>query len=193
MRASHAADRHRHRRRRACGLDRRRHAGARRLRRRPGRSARRLSAGSALREARRAAGPRPAPHRPRRRGAAAPGRFDGECWVARFGRVVEKRPGDQYGILYDTLVNTVRAAIPAARRIHLRQGHRDREQPRPADGHAVDRRGDLRAPGRGRERPQYRPAPRARHDARDREPVPFDHHRLRSEAGRAQAASISRR
>lgn len=38
--------------------------------------------------------------------------FDGECWVARFGRVVEKRPGDQHGILYDTLVNTLRAAIP---------------------------------------------------------------------------------
>ncbi|ROZ77078.1 GNAT family N-acetyltransferase [Ramlibacter sp. WS9] len=38
--------------------------------------------------------------------------FDGECWVARFGRVVEKRPGDQHGILYDTLVNTVRATIP---------------------------------------------------------------------------------
>jgi 2-polyprenyl-6-methoxyphenol hydroxylase-like FAD-dependent oxidoreductase len=38
--------------------------------------------------------------------------LDGECWVARFGRVVEKRPGDQYGILYDTLVNTVRATIP---------------------------------------------------------------------------------
>jgi 2-polyprenyl-6-methoxyphenol hydroxylase-like FAD-dependent oxidoreductase len=34
------------------------------------------------------------------------GTFDGECWIARFGRVVEKRPGDQYGILYDTLVNT---------------------------------------------------------------------------------------
>jgi len=37
---------------------------------------------------------------------------DRECWVARFGRVVEKRPGDQQGILYDTLVNTVRAQIP---------------------------------------------------------------------------------
>ena len=34
-------------------------------------------------------------------------------WVARFGRVVEKRPDGQYGILYDTLVNTMRAAIPA--------------------------------------------------------------------------------
>src|SRR3569832_1586103 len=39
--------------------------------------------------------------------------FDGESWVARFGRVVDKRPGDQWGILYDSLVNTVRAAIPA--------------------------------------------------------------------------------
>ena len=42
------------------------------------------------------------------------GTFDGECWIARFGRVVEKRGGDQYGILYDTLVNTVRAEIPAS-------------------------------------------------------------------------------
>ena len=37
---------------------------------------------------------------------------DGEAWVARFGRLVEKRHGDQYGILYDTLVNTIRAEIP---------------------------------------------------------------------------------
>jgi 2-polyprenyl-6-methoxyphenol hydroxylase-like FAD-dependent oxidoreductase len=41
------------------------------------------------------------------------GTFDGECWISRFGRLVEKRGGDQYGILYDTLVNTIRAAIPA--------------------------------------------------------------------------------
>ena len=39
------------------------------------------------------------------------GTFDGECWIARFGRVIEKRAGDQYGILYDTLVNTIRAEI----------------------------------------------------------------------------------
>jgi 2-polyprenyl-6-methoxyphenol hydroxylase-like FAD-dependent oxidoreductase len=38
---------------------------------------------------------------------------DREFWTARFGRVVEKRPGDQRGILYDTLVNTMRAQIPA--------------------------------------------------------------------------------
>jgi len=37
---------------------------------------------------------------------------DRECWVARFGRIVEKRPGDQQGIMYDTLVNTIRAEIP---------------------------------------------------------------------------------
>jgi 2-polyprenyl-6-methoxyphenol hydroxylase-like FAD-dependent oxidoreductase len=42
------------------------------------------------------------------------GTLDGESWVARFGRVVEKRAGDQYGILYDTLVNTIRAEIPAS-------------------------------------------------------------------------------
>jgi 2-polyprenyl-6-methoxyphenol hydroxylase-like FAD-dependent oxidoreductase len=40
------------------------------------------------------------------------GTFDGECWTARFGRLIEKRAGDQYGILYDTLVNTIRAEIP---------------------------------------------------------------------------------
>jgi 2-polyprenyl-6-methoxyphenol hydroxylase-like FAD-dependent oxidoreductase len=37
---------------------------------------------------------------------------DRESWVARIGRIVEKRPGDQQGILYDTLVNTVRSQIP---------------------------------------------------------------------------------
>ena len=38
-----------------------------------------------------------------------------ELWIARFGRVVERRRnhGDYYGILYDTLVNAVRAQIPA--------------------------------------------------------------------------------
>ena len=37
---------------------------------------------------------------------------DRESWVARFGRIVEKRPGDQQGIYYAPLVNTVRALIP---------------------------------------------------------------------------------
>ena len=38
--------------------------------------------------------------------------WDRECWVARFGRIVEKRPGDQQGIMYDALVNTIRGEIP---------------------------------------------------------------------------------
>lgn len=38
--------------------------------------------------------------------------LDGETWVARFGYVVDKRPGDQHGILYTPLVNTVRGLIP---------------------------------------------------------------------------------
>ena len=37
---------------------------------------------------------------------------DGECWVARCGRLLEKRPGDQHGIRYDALVNTLRGQIP---------------------------------------------------------------------------------
>jgi 2-polyprenyl-6-methoxyphenol hydroxylase-like FAD-dependent oxidoreductase len=39
--------------------------------------------------------------------------LDGEVWEARFGYVVAKKPGDQRGIMYDTLVNTIRTAIPA--------------------------------------------------------------------------------
>ena len=35
-----------------------------------------------------------------------------ECWVARRGRVIEKLAGGEQGILYDTLVNTVRSQIP---------------------------------------------------------------------------------
>ncbi len=37
---------------------------------------------------------------------------DRESWVARFGRVVDKRRGDQHGIFYAPLVNTVRNLIP---------------------------------------------------------------------------------
>jgi 2-polyprenyl-6-methoxyphenol hydroxylase-like FAD-dependent oxidoreductase len=37
---------------------------------------------------------------------------DEHVWVARFGRLVEKRRNNQYDFLYDTLVNKVRAEIP---------------------------------------------------------------------------------
>ncbi|WP_371422551.1 FAD-dependent oxidoreductase [Tardiphaga sp.] len=39
---------------------------------------------------------------------------DEEIWIARFGRVIDKRPSQQHGFLYDTLVNTVRGEIPSA-------------------------------------------------------------------------------
>src|SRR5689334_919783 len=32
---------------------------------------------------------------------------DRNVWIALFGRVVERRPSDQYGIRYDDLVNAV--------------------------------------------------------------------------------------
>jgi 2-polyprenyl-6-methoxyphenol hydroxylase-like FAD-dependent oxidoreductase len=37
---------------------------------------------------------------------------DLEVWVARFGRVVERKPSAQLDILYEDLVNTIRAEIP---------------------------------------------------------------------------------
>jgi 2-polyprenyl-6-methoxyphenol hydroxylase-like FAD-dependent oxidoreductase len=40
--------------------------------------------------------------------------LDGEVWEARFGYVVARKPSDQHGVMYDTLVNTVRAQIPPA-------------------------------------------------------------------------------
>ncbi|SFL24616.1 2-polyprenyl-6-methoxyphenol hydroxylase [Bradyrhizobium sp. NFR13] len=39
---------------------------------------------------------------------------DDEIWIARFGRVIDKRPSQQHGFLYDTLVNTVRGEIPSS-------------------------------------------------------------------------------
>jgi len=38
---------------------------------------------------------------------------DDEISVARFGRLIDRRRNTQYGLLYDTLVNTMRAEIPA--------------------------------------------------------------------------------
>ena len=37
---------------------------------------------------------------------------DGENWIARFGILLDKRPSQQYGIMYDALVNAIRAEIP---------------------------------------------------------------------------------
>jgi 2-polyprenyl-6-methoxyphenol hydroxylase-like FAD-dependent oxidoreductase len=47
--------------------------------------------------------------------------LDGEVWEARFGYVVTKKSSDQHGIMYDTLVNTVRGQIPqGVPRIHAK-------------------------------------------------------------------------
>jgi 2-polyprenyl-6-methoxyphenol hydroxylase-like FAD-dependent oxidoreductase len=37
---------------------------------------------------------------------------DGENWIARFGYLLDRRPSRQYGMMYDTLVNAIRAEIP---------------------------------------------------------------------------------
>jgi 2-polyprenyl-6-methoxyphenol hydroxylase-like FAD-dependent oxidoreductase len=39
--------------------------------------------------------------------------LDGEVWEARFGYVVTRKPSDQHGVMYDTLVNTLRGQIPS--------------------------------------------------------------------------------
>ncbi len=48
--------------------------------------------------------------------AASP---DKETWVAQLGHLVDRRQGDQFGILYGDLVNTVRAQIPASAEVVL--------------------------------------------------------------------------
>ena len=37
---------------------------------------------------------------------------DSENWIARFGYLLDKRPSQQYGMMYDALVNAIRAEIP---------------------------------------------------------------------------------
>jgi 2-polyprenyl-6-methoxyphenol hydroxylase-like FAD-dependent oxidoreductase len=39
---------------------------------------------------------------------------DGENWIARFGYLLDRKPSRQYGIMYDALVNAIRAEIPAS-------------------------------------------------------------------------------
>ena len=47
--------------------------------------------------------------------------LDGEVWEARFGYVVAQKPSDQHGVMYDTLVNAVRAQIlPDVETIHAK-------------------------------------------------------------------------
>jgi 2-polyprenyl-6-methoxyphenol hydroxylase-like FAD-dependent oxidoreductase len=47
--------------------------------------------------------------------------LDGEVWEARFGYVVAQKPSDQHGVMYDALVNAVRAQIaPDVEIIHTK-------------------------------------------------------------------------
>jgi 2-polyprenyl-6-methoxyphenol hydroxylase-like FAD-dependent oxidoreductase len=39
---------------------------------------------------------------------------DGQNWIARFGYLLARKPSRQYGIMYDSLVNAIRAEIPPA-------------------------------------------------------------------------------
>ena len=117
---------------------------------------------------------------------------DRECWVARLGRVVEKLPGDQRGILYDTLVNTVRSQIPARHRIHPRQGHGHRDRPGAADRQAVERReisARLVVLATGL---NIGVRAKARHRPRGHQPRPFDLDRLRCRAGGPAGVPVPR-
>ena len=70
--------------------------------------------------------------------------YDGEVWVARFGRLVEKRPSDstRHSLPHPRQYGPRRN--PSRRRVHVRQGDSRLNQPRPAAGHAVERRRHFR-------------------------------------------------
>src|ERR1700738_2742094 len=47
--------------------------------------------------------------------------LDGEVWEARFGYVVARKPSDQHGVMYDALINALRAQIvPDVETIHAK-------------------------------------------------------------------------
>jgi len=46
---------------------------------------------------------------------------EGENWIARFGVLLDRKPSQQYGIMYDALVNAIRAEIaPGTEMIHAK-------------------------------------------------------------------------
>jgi 2-polyprenyl-6-methoxyphenol hydroxylase-like FAD-dependent oxidoreductase len=90
--------------------------------------------------------------------------LDGEVWEARFGYVVARKPSDQHGVMYDALVNALRANC-AGRRDDPRQGLCHFQQPGAAEGRVIEWRRNLGTAGFNGERPERRPSPYTRHQA----------------------------
>ena len=84
---------------------------------------------------------------------------DGENWIARFGYLLDKRPSQQYGIMYDALVNAIRAEISASRRTIYAKVMSVSTSAERQKIDAVQRRGDFRAPRGARQRIECRAAP----------------------------------
>ena len=85
----------------------------------------------------------------RRTGLAGPviraGTWTDSLWIARYGRIVDKQPFDQYGMAYERLVNTIRAEIPGhvpachACAVAIRTSPQ-RQRVELSDGRAIDAR-----------------------------------------------------
>src|SRR5262245_8607278 len=65
-----------------------------------------------------------------------------QLWIARFGRFVQKRSNDQYGVFYDALVNVIRSLIvPPAEFIRAKvtaiETSADRQKVTLADGSEI--------------------------------------------------------
>ena len=108
--------------------------------------------------------------------------LDGESWIARFGRLLEKRPGDQHGILYDAMVNAMRGEIPpGVDIIHAKvmdvATSADRQTVTLSTGEQISARLVVVANGLN-----VGPAPQARHGAARHLQDALDHARLRSRA-----------
>ncbi len=63
---------------------------------------------------------------------------DGENWIARAGYLLDRRPSQQYGIMYDALVNAIRAEIPPDAEFGLQQGDVHFGEPGAAKAGAVE-------------------------------------------------------
>ena len=73
------------------------------------------------------------------------GTWTDSLWIARYGRIVDKQPFDQYGMAYERLVNTIRAEIPGhvpachACAVAIRTSPQ-RQRVELSDGRAIDAR-----------------------------------------------------